>query len=316
MNAADNNINDVPDACANCGRGEAEYRTLRTCAACKMVKYCNRECQIAHRPQHKGPCKRRAAELYEEQLFSQPPSEHGDCPICMIRIPTIPSGYKYKSCCGKLICSGCIHAVKIRDNDELCPFCRTANHASDEECIRRMNKRIEAGDAMAIHMVGMFYSEGMKGLPQDQTRALELWHQSAELGFHEAYRCIGIAYEDGNGVEMNKKMAKHYFELAAIGGNFLARGKLGLIELETYKHGRALRHWMIAVKGGDDGKSLTAIQDYFAMGGEYMLSRLSGNATNDVSVARALRARQEYLDEIKSVQRDEAAAANDRYKYY
>ena len=63
MNAADNNINDVPDACANCGRGEAEYRTLRKCAACKMVKYCNRECQIAHLPQHKKACKKRAAEL-------------------------------------------------------------------------------------------------------------------------------------------------------------------------------------------------------------------------------------------------------------
>ena len=37
------------------------------------VKYCNRECQIAHRPQHKKECKQRAAELHEEALFKQPP---------------------------------------------------------------------------------------------------------------------------------------------------------------------------------------------------------------------------------------------------
>ena len=52
-----------------------------------------------------------------------------------------------------------------------------------------MNKRIEAGDARAYQMVGVYYSEGVKGLPQDYKKALELWHQSAELGFAEAYRC-------------------------------------------------------------------------------------------------------------------------------
>ena len=125
-----------------------------------------------------------------------------------------------------------------------------------------MNKRIEAGDARAYQMVGVFYSEGIKGLPQDYTKALELWHQSAELGFAEGYRCIGCMYQDGSGVEMDKKMAKYYFELAAIGGNMLARRNLGLLETNAYKHDRALKHFMIAVKGGDDDNSLTAIQEF------------------------------------------------------
>ena len=41
-------------SCANCGKTEEEGddTTLKACVACKMVKYCNRECQIQHRPHH------------------------------------------------------------------------------------------------------------------------------------------------------------------------------------------------------------------------------------------------------------------------
>ena len=43
--------------------------TLKKCTACKMVKYCNRDCQVAHRARHKKECKKRAAEIYDETLF-------------------------------------------------------------------------------------------------------------------------------------------------------------------------------------------------------------------------------------------------------
>ena len=59
--------------CANCGKGEEASINLKSCTACKLVKYCNRDCQIAHQPQHKRECKKRAKELYEEKLFEQPP---------------------------------------------------------------------------------------------------------------------------------------------------------------------------------------------------------------------------------------------------
>ena len=42
---------------------------------------------------------------------------------------------------------------------------------------------------------------------------------------------------------------------------------------------------------------------------------MDGHATND-DYAKALRSYQAYLDEIKSDQRDMAAAAYDQYKYY
>ena len=86
MSNANNNKNDYDvsdDLCANCSKSEEGSGSLKTCVACKIVKYCNRECQIAHRPQHKKECKERAKELHDEELFKQPLSEYGDCPICV-----------------------------------------------------------------------------------------------------------------------------------------------------------------------------------------------------------------------------------------
>ena len=81
--ATDDNIMTM---CANCGKGEEGSDCLKACAACMMVKYCNRNCQIAHRPQHKKACKKRAAELHEEALFKEPPPPE-DCPICFLPLP-------------------------------------------------------------------------------------------------------------------------------------------------------------------------------------------------------------------------------------
>ena len=119
----------APNMCANCGKGEEESANLKSCAACKLVKYCSRDCQATHRPQHKKACKKRAAELHYEKLFKQPPLQYEDCPICFMLLPTLMPGRKYQTCCGKMICSGCVHAP-VYDHEgnvlaETCPFCRT-----------------------------------------------------------------------------------------------------------------------------------------------------------------------------------------------
>ena len=66
---------------------------------------------------------------------------------------------------------------------------------------------------------------------------------------------------------------------------------------------RALKHWMIAIQEGFKRSNGTK-QLY-----------LDGHATK-IDYTKALRANEAYLDEIKSDQRDEAAAFNDRYRYY
>ena len=114
--------NNTLTICANCGK-EGD---LKSCAACKMVKYCSRECQSAHRQQHKKECRKRVAELHDEKLFTVPPQKE-DCPICFLRMPSLASSQIFMACCGKTICCGCFFAsgAKIRGDKEKCPFCRT-----------------------------------------------------------------------------------------------------------------------------------------------------------------------------------------------
>jgi len=289
--------------CANCGKEGSDVNN--TCNKCKMVKYCNAACKKKHKKKHKKACDRRVAELHDEALFKPPPLQYGDCPICFERIPLRISGSKYNACCGKRICSGCFVAnAKIDIKKQLCAFCRTPNPKSTEESRRRAKKRMEAGDAEAIFNFAVFYAQGRNGLPQDYEKALELYHRAGDIGCSQAYHNIGCAYLNGTGVEVDEKKAIHYWELAAMQGHADARHNLGNMEARAGNSDRAIRHWMIAVRSGYTG-SLRGIK----------LLYTEGHATKD-DCTKALQHYQEYLNEVKSVQRDEAAAAGDQYKYY
>ena len=319
-------IDNGVSVCANCGKEGSDV--VNTCNKCKRVKYCNSSCKKKHRHKHKKECEehiRRAAEkhneelrltaeheakLHDEKLFKQPPPPPAeDCPICFIRLPTRKSGSRYMSCCGKEICCGCVHAP-LYDNqgnkvdNRKCPFCRRTPPASDEENVERLKLRIDAGDPDAIYAVGVFYREGVSGIIQDYTKALEHWHRAAELGDAQSYCMIGISYYYGHGVEVDKKKAKHYYELAAIGGDVTARHNLGINEGEAGNAERALRHHMIAVRAGEND-SLKEIQELYS----------DGHATKD-DYMKALKLYQQYLGEIRSRQRDEAAAFSEQYRYF
>lgn len=247
--------------------------------------------------------------LVEKELFKQPPHEE-DCPICRRRLPILNTGKKYKACCGKVICSGCVHSHYDDEGNVVvesttCPSCNAPEPKTNEEIVERVKARVELDDAEAIKYLGSFYDVGKCGFPQDHAKALELWHQAADLGHTTAYNDIGLAYSLGEGVKQDMKKATHYCELAAIGGDVDARHGLGIDEERAGNKDRALKHWMIAARGGVSA-SLEDIKGMFKV----------GHATKE-DYATSLRAYQKYLDEIKSDHRDRAAAYDEKkYKYY
>ena len=296
------------NTCANCGKEGSDI--TNACNKCNSIMYCNAACKKKHRHKHKKECERRVAELHDEKLFKdKEPQSEGDCPICMIRLPSVESGRVYMSCCGKIICSGCVHAFRSRvtkKEHDVCPFCRTPMATSVEEMMKRLDKRIDLNDSEAINNKGCHYAAGHLGVPRNMAKALELWHRAAELENAQSFYAIGNVYMFGDGgVEVNEKKAIHYWELAAMGGHRLARHNLGVREGQAGNMDRSLKHLMIAVKHGD----LKALQGIKRMYGY-------GDATKD-DYTNALQSYQAYLNEIKSDQRDEAAFdTNGRYKYY
>ena len=95
--------------CGNCDKEGEEVNNI--CNKCKKTTYCNAVCKKVHKKKHKKDCEehvRLAAEhavkLHDEKLFKQPvPRDEGDCPLCYLRIPTLHTGSRYKTCCGKVI---------------------------------------------------------------------------------------------------------------------------------------------------------------------------------------------------------------------
>ena len=109
---------------------------------------------------------------------------------------------------------------------------------------------------------------------------------------------------NGNGVERDEKKGVHYYKLAAIGGNEVARYNLGNFEERAGNMTRALKHYMIAAESGDK-ISLKEIQKLYS----------NGLATKE-DYTEALRVYQAYLAEIKSEQRDAAATVWGYRRYY
>jgi len=282
----------VPNICANCGKGEEESNNLKTCTACKLVKYCNRDCQIAHRSQHKKACKKRVAELRDEQLFKE--VEREECPICLLTLPIDLNQTAFESCCGKNICNGCRFAMFMSEEKDLCAFCRTPPESSDEEQIKRLKKLMAKGNGDAFAMFAGYYVNGTRGLPQDYQKAIELFLKSGELGCASGYYNLGVAYDEGRGVEVNMKKAKYYWELAAMNGSINARHNLGSVEGESGNYQRALKHMMISATAGHEG-SVGAVKVCFQ----------NGMITKD-GYENVLRAYQQRKDEMKSDERDKA----------
>ena len=285
---------DTMMCCASCGNAEGDGIQLRTCTACKSVRYCGVACQRNHRPKHKKACKKRAAELRDEILFKQPESSHhGDCPICLLPLPLDQEKCSFHDCCSKLVCKGCTYANTKREVIERlrhsCPFCRAyANSGGDR--IQQMMKRAQANDPSALcFMGGERHEEGK------YAESVDYYSRSAELGDANAHYNLAIMYETGQCVEKNEKKFLFHAEEAAIGGHPVARYHLAGYEERKFRNDRALKHLIIAANLGYD-KSLQSLKTYYERG---LLSKEDFGA--------ALRAHHAAVDAMKSPQRDKAA---------
>ncbi|KAL7524706.1 hypothetical protein ACHAXR_000682, partial [Thalassiosira sp. AJA248-18] len=137
---------------------------------------------------------------------------------------------------------GYADVIARRSAEQICPFFRAPVATSHEGHIERLKKPIEAGDANAMHNLGCKYSSGGDGMPQDSNKSLELWRRAAKLGCAESHTNLAESYALGEIVEKDVKKAKYHWELAAMGGNVVARYNLGILEENEGDMNRALKY--------------------------------------------------------------------------
>ena len=222
-------------------------------------------------------------------------SEEDDCPICRMPLPLDGKQSMSHPCCMKTVCNGCNLAAQKRGMRD-CPFCRSPlpKMSQTGQVVAMIQKRVDAGDPMAIHHLGHEYADGGLGLEKDMTRAVELWERAAKLGVKEAHISLGCMYDEGKDVEKDTAKAIRHWEVAAMCGQVHARHNLGCEERAAGNHDVALQHFLISAKLGNQG-SLNGIKKMF----------IHGLATK-ADYADALRGHQRAVEEMRSPDRDEA----------
>ena len=157
---------------------------------------------------------------------------------------------------------------------------------------------MDKGNGEAFNMLAGYYADGFCNLPQDYQKVNELWFKAGELGCARGYYNLGQGFRMGIGVEeADTKKAKHYYELAAMAGDKDARHNLACDEGQAGNYHRAMKHFIIAARAGHE-LSFDAVKKGF----------MRGFVGKD-DYANTLRAYHERQKEMKSNERDKAAAS-------
>jgi hypothetical protein len=292
-NAAEAKADENNNVCANCGVAEVDDIKLEDCDGCNLVKCCSDKCTENHREQHQEGCKKREAELHDDDdLFRQPDISHrGECPLCFLPMPIDAEKSSFYTCCSKLVCNGCVYADCKSNGGKNCPFCREPHL---QESNKRIMKRVKVNDPAAMSEMGTKRYHG-----GDHDTAVQYWIRAAELGNLDAHYELGGMYWRGEGVEKDEEKHVYHWEKAAMGGHPKARHNLGCVEEETE---RAVKHLIIAANLGFEG-SMKELWGHYS----------AGDITKE-DLESTLRTHKAAIDAMKSPEREAAEAWQERQR--
>lgn len=107
-----------------------------------------------------------------------------------------------------------------------------------ESSFKLIEAKAFAGEAKYQFILGQFYYWGDSNyhyIESDKTKAAYWWNEAASQNYTRAYNNLGIAYKDGNGVEVDLRKAVHYLKLGAEAGEDFAQRNYGDLFMEGVK---------------------------------------------------------------------------------
>jgi len=102
-----------------------------------------------------------------------------------------------------------------------------------------LHQNAKQGDTDTLFALGLMYELGLRGFPQDDSKAMEYYRKAAEHGNAEAQYNLGLMYKEGRGRifgRRDERKAVEWFQKAANQGNADAQVALGVM----YEEGRGI----------------------------------------------------------------------------
>ena len=136
--------------------------------------------------------------------------------------------------CGALLLSSAKFCHKCGAQQEAVPSTKPSTGSAETisdgvegdtiETFLRYKKAADAGDATAMHNVGVCYDDGLGGLKEDKAEALAWYKKAADAGNATAMCSIGYFYQEGlGGLKEDKAEALAWFKKASEHGSLEAQ---------------------------------------------------------------------------------------------
>jgi TPR repeat protein len=166
------------------------------------------------------------------------------CPICLEEWDVNDMGV-LRVCCCRLVCRSCNKKIETA-----CPLCRIPRAENAAESIARLRRHVENEVPEAISFLGNAYRFGYFGLVKSDKKAAKIWKRAVELGNVEATTRLGVLYQNGIGVKLDKKKAERLFRAAADRGDAFGQTCLGAFLHSDERFEEAVRYFVLAANQG------------------------------------------------------------------
>ena len=193
----------------------------------------------------------RMCDLPPDTDVSEPvamPPSCKECPVCLCTLPLDSKDQIYQSCCGKIICAGCIgeYSRTSGDGEPTCPMCRAPMVCSDLEHIKRLYRRAGWGDGEAVNRIGLYHQNGMCGFNENLSVAKDIYNHACRAGCSDSHINLAVLYHR----EDNLWRFCYHMKRAAILGNVNACFSIASMEYADGNISCAVKHWAIAARMG------------------------------------------------------------------
>ena len=147
--------------------------------------------------------------------------------------------------------------------------------------------------------MGSRYQMGKYGTAKDDLKALDCFIRAVELGSADACTNIGVIYDKGIGVAVDKERAALFERAGALRGDITARHNIGISEFGFGNFELGIRHWKIAAEAGDQ-PSLNNLRKIYNAGG-----KIPGNQfISQEEMDKIYRSGHDAQEEVKSEERE------------